>query len=645
MKRKVYLVQANHVYGKSVKNTYIPYAAGCIAAYSWADMHIDNNYSLGRFIYTREQIDKAVESLEKPFIVAFSCSVWNMEYNKFFAKKLKTIFPKCIVIFGGHHVSLDAQNLKDFQYVDFLIHGGGEEAFRDILLHFIDNRPLEEIPNISYRNLAGATFTTIKRVPETQDYPSPYLEGYFDSIMKDNIEFSAIIETNRGCPFSCSFCDWGALKSKVRLFSLDKVFKELDWLAKNKIEYVFCGDSNFGLFDRDEIIADYIVNLKLTKGYPSKFRVAFTKNRIEFVQRINQKFSDNCIGKSQSLSFQSLCPNVLKNIGRTNMDLEYFKNLMRAYNQSDISVFSELIIGLPGETYESFSKGICTLLEYGQHKSISVYPCELLPNSEMGTSEYKKKYRIKTVKTPFNQIHTDITEFENDIQEYSEFLVETYSMTKQDWVNCVVFSAYIQSFHNLGILREIAIYLRHEKNISYFEFYSSLLNYFKNKKNSFCHNLYEDIYNLACGVVNGKNAWVCSREKFGDITWGFDEILFLEAASNLDEFFEGTKEFLLSFDPSDPILLDVCVYQKSIVKQISKKRIDISLKYDFYSYFSNLYSGNYTKLKKIDNTLIIEDKLYVDNWEDYAREIVWYGRRDDDTLYTGSKYKLKQMYS
>ncbi|HQK73504.1 MAG TPA: cobalamin-dependent protein, partial [Clostridiales bacterium] len=128
-RKNVYIIQANPVYGETEKTVYIPYAAGCIAAFAWADERVKANFRLGRFIYTREDVGTAAASLDAPALAAFSCSVWNMEYNKALAQKIKKLYPSCIILFGGHHVSPDASNLADFEYVDVLVHGGGEEAF------------------------------------------------------------------------------------------------------------------------------------------------------------------------------------------------------------------------------------------------------------------------------------------------------------------------------------------------------------------------------------------------------------------------------------------------------------------------------------------------------------------------------------
>lgn len=640
MKKNVYIIQANPVYGESQKTVYIPYAAGCIAAYAWADDRIKESFRLGRFIYTRENIETALAALDNPLLAAFSCSVWNMEYNKVFARRIKELYPSCVILFGGHHVSPDASNLYNYEFIDILVHGGGEEAFKDVLLTLSENQPFEDIPNISFRDPKKGVVSTTRKSPSESDYPSPYLEGYFNDILRDDIKFSAIIETNRGCPNKCAFCDWGDLKTKVRLFSMEKVEMELNWIADKKIEYIYCGDANFGLFNRDEKITDIIIELKKSKGYPKKFRVCFTKNRSKFVQKISKKLSDNSIDKSQTLSFQSLSPAVLENIGRKNLDLDHFKHLMALYNQAGISAVSELIIGLPGETYESFCEGICTLLECGQHKSINAYACELLPNAQMGSADFKRLHGIESVKLPFYQIHCKIPDNLNEVQEYSEFVISTNTMSREDWVKTSVFSFYIQALHNLGLTRAIAIFLRCEKNVSYLSFYTGLMDYFQKTPGTLLYQVYKNITALTKGVANSSNAWVVENKKFGNLTWGFEELAFLELVSNSSVFFNEISSFINRYNLAEPLKNSLLQYQKSIVKLPAKIKAAIELDYDFYNYFNKIYNGEYSPLRKIRNSLSVQGDKAINSWEEYARDVVWLGRRDDAALYTGNRYSI-----
>ncbi|HOO25675.1 MAG TPA: cobalamin-dependent protein [Clostridiales bacterium] len=640
MKKDIYLIQANPVYSENDRTVYIPYAIGCLAAYAWADPFISEEYRLGRFVYTRADIEETLSSWASPYLVAFSCSIWNMEYNKAFAKALKEKFPNCLILFGGHHVSPDESNLLEYDYVDFLVHGGGEEAFKSILLSLAGKEKLEDIPNISYRSANGRVVSTPKILPQTTDYPSPYLEGYFDEIMEDDIKFSAIIETNRGCPNKCAFCDWGVLQKKVFLFPLEKIYKELEWVAKNSIEYIYCADANFGLFKRDENITDYLAHLKKTYGFPQRFRVNIAKDITDTLKSIIEKFHINELDKALPLSYQSLSPEVLKNIGRKNMDLKHFGSLMSLYNRLGVSTSSELILGLPGETFESFCRGICSLLEYGQHRSISVYACEILPNSQLGSKEYRSFFDIKSVKVPFYQIHCKLPDSKKEILEYSDIVVSTNTMPAEDWVKSAVFSFFVQALHNLGLVRCLALYMRYEQNVPFFDFYQNFIDWAKRADGTFINSVFSKITSLASGIAQGENAWVVIDSRFGELAWCLEEITYLEFALRSDDFYKEFGDYLKEayfFSDKEEDLLS---FQREILKKLGIKTQPIKLGYNFIEYFEAIYNGNPIKLTKTQSEFNFEDKTAYGGWEDYARDIVWLGRREDSALYTGSRYKF-----
>ena len=306
------MVQPNSQYGNSV---YFPYAAGSLIAYAFSDERIRSEYTFKSFIYKKTDIDNVLESLEEPYAVGFSCYVWNYEYNKVLAEKIKEKYPDCKIIFGGHQVNRESDILKT-DYIDYCLFGEGEEIFRKLLLSFISKENAEEIPNIMYKNDGEIIFTPKMRanIPERV---SPYLEGYFDKLVEDEeLEFSAILETNRGCPNKCAFCDWGNEKAKVRLYDIETVKAEIDWMSEKKIEYCYCADANFGLFERDEEIIEYMIEKHKGNGYPQKFQATYSKNNSETVFRINKRLNDVGMCKGATLSFQSLHQNVLDNIYR-----------------------------------------------------------------------------------------------------------------------------------------------------------------------------------------------------------------------------------------------------------------------------------------------------------------------------------------
>ena len=252
--KKIYMAQPNSRYGNSI---YFPYAAASLIAYAFKDSRISGNFQLESFLYKKTDIAEAVESFSSPFLVGFSCYVWNYEYNKALAKKLKELYPSCITVFGGHQINKNS-SIVDADFVDYCIFGEGEEAFRKLLLSLIGEESAENIPNIAFRKDGQTVFTPTSKVT-IPERVSPYLEGYFDSMLQtEELEFSAILETNRGCPNKCAFCDWGNEKSRVKLYDIETVKAEIDWISRNRIEYCYCADANFGLFERDKEIIDYI---------------------------------------------------------------------------------------------------------------------------------------------------------------------------------------------------------------------------------------------------------------------------------------------------------------------------------------------------------------------------------------------------
>ncbi len=641
--KNVYFVQTNSVFGSGVKSAYLPYSIGTIAAYAWADERIKNEYCLKKFIFMRDDVQTIVDGMENPYLVGLSCYVWSMEFNKELAQRIKEKYPECFIVMGGHSISPDAREMKAYPYIDFLTHGEGEVPTKELLLALCEGTPLENVNSLSFRKNGEVITTEPAPVCDISDFPSPYLEGYFDEILKDtSIKYSVIWETNRGCPNRCAYCDWGVLKAKVRMFPMERLRAEIEWMAKNKIEYIYCSDANFALFDRDEEITDLMIESKRKTGYPEKFKTNFTKNRDEFVFKLSCKMFDEGLGKSPTLSFQTMSTEALKNIGRTNMSLEHFKNLMQMYTNRGIMAYSELILGLPGETYESFAGGIETLFECGQHKSVIVYPCELLPNSQLGSNDSVEKYKIEVCRTEFRQHHSAVDK--TAVREYSDNIISTYSMNLDDWKKSYIFALYAQGLHTMCLTMMIAVYLYHEKKVGYKAFYEGIIDWSKANPDTLCGELYRECTQFVDNVIDGKDSFKSVFEGFGKTTWGFDEYLFMKGAVNPERFYNEIKEYIASYGADDEITDDLIKYQKGIIKKMNMTRLDIALDYDFESYFDAILNNSYKPLEKRKNTVTVTEENPVATIDEYAREYVWYGRRDDAPVYSAKRNNLKVTY-
>lgn len=631
--KKVYMVQPNYLYGKAV---HFPYASGTLIAYAWKNKTIKENYSMEKIFFLREKIDKSISEIEEPFLAGFSTYVWNFEYNKAFAKKLKEKHPNCFVVFGGHHVAPGNELLGNCDFIDMLIHGEGEEVFAQLLLSLLDNSDFSSIPNISYRKNGVAVNSPYEPITNC-DYPSPYAEGCFNSLMKENkdLEFLAMLETSRGCPYECTYCDWGDYTAKIRQFPMERVFDDIDWIVEHKIEGAGCADSNFGIFDRDRKIVDRLVDANIKTGYPKKFQASYAKNSTVRIFEMTKKLNEHNMSKGVTLSFQTMSSTVADNIGRSNIDIESFSKLLRMYNEANIPTYTELILGLPGETYESFISGVNELLKAGQHYAMYFHNCEWLPCSAMGSKEYVEQYGIEVSVIPLNQPHMSLPK-KDEIQEYSQIVTKTFSMDNNSWIEMNMFSFTVQCFHHLGLLQFFAIYLFHEQGIGYDVFYKSLLDFINSNTDTVCGKVFAGIKQNLQAVVEGKGALVCYDEKFGDVTWPFEEYIFLEIIYQREIFYEEIKPFLASFDIPQDILNELLLYQRNMIKVPNKVETIFKTAYDFHSFFENKFIGKDDKLAKRKCTITVWDDKKISSWEDYARFVVWYGRKDSKNIYTNS---------
>ena len=351
-KKNIYLVQPSFMNESTVQ---FPYAIGALASYAWTFGDVRDAYDLKGILFLREDPDGIVDSLESPYLMGFSCYIWNYEYNKALAQKVKARFPECRILFGGPQIPENASPLRDLPFVDLLIHNEGEIPFRALLQALSTDADLHTVNNISFRD--GGDVVTTPFVVECEfNFPSPITSGFFDRLLREHpdIEFLPLVETNRGCPNHCAYCSWANNRARVRLVPLERVFRDLTWISEHHMEFVSSSDANFGMFPRDEQIADKIVELYMKNGYPKKFQVSYTKDSDERVFRITEKLSRVGICKGVTLSFQTMSEEAQKNIGRSNMDIDFYKRLSERYDKAKIPTYTELIIGLPGETFESF---------------------------------------------------------------------------------------------------------------------------------------------------------------------------------------------------------------------------------------------------------------------------------------------------
>lgn len=635
MKRKLYFLQVNYSYGKSA---HLPYTAGQISAYAFADNDVAENYCLENIFFLREPVESVLAKIDNPSVVAFSTYIWNCNFNKEVARRIKEKYPDCVIVFGGHHVAPGGGMLEECPYIDYLLHGEGEVIFRRLLRSLIGLDNAADIPGISMRTENGI-LTNPEMISTECDFPSPYLNGFFDKILEENpdMEFMALIETSRGCPNTCAYCDWSSMKSRIRKFPIERVYGEIEWMGKNKIFGLGSADSNFGIFSRDEEIADKIIQTKKETGYPVKFQTSYEKNSSKKVFDIGYKLEKNGMSKGVTLSFQTMCEEALINIGRQNISTEFFSELMNLYNEAGVATYTELILGLPGETCESLVDSVDKLLCLGQHNSIYVHNCEWLPCSIMGQADYVERYQIGKSRIPLNQPHREADD-EDEIPEQSSIVTSTYSMTNSDWKKMNVLSAVVQGMHHMGLLQFFALYLYSEGISTYKNFYCTFIDYFYVRPETVAGKAIREIENQLDEVLAERGTLSICDKRFGKVLWTFEEYLFLCASYEADRFYNEAREFLLGFGMDNDIFESLSVFQRNIPKQPFAGLTEFEVSYNFLEYFRKAIDGKKIPLIKEKNTIVINAKPF-SSWEEFARVVAWFGRKD------GNSTNLKQAIS
>ena len=480
----------------SNKSAFLPYSVGLLWSYCLQNKIISDNFILKDLVFNIDNLDYYIDNMGQPDIVATSNYMWNSNKHLYILKKIKKKYPNCLIICGGPHVpnSNDSKWYNSHDYVDIGVVGEGEKVFEQILLEYFNKKDFSEIPGLIFRK-NNKIFKTkpATRIKDINTIPSPYLSGLFNNIILKNpsVNFHATVEMDRGCPFKCTFCDWGSLTAqKMIKFDEPRLFKEFERVSRNKINYLWFTNSNLGIFnERDYNIIDKAVGYHETTGYPKKIahsgyaKTPPSKNSsLQIQQRLLDGVKNN--NTVPRVALQSTNPEVLSNIKRKNM------SIVNADKMDSTNKEIELIYPLPGTTYDGWVDELSALMPIKKLK-INVYPCLILPNAELNDKSYKERFKIKTKIIPFNV----------DMEE-CEIITSLKSMSYEDVVKGWMFAWIVMNFWFEPILKYIYYeYFKNEVTVKdFFVKFQEFLEYdsmptigilYNQLKNNI-HNKYDD---------------------------------------------------------------------------------------------------------------------------------------------------------
>ena len=478
-KKTISFVQPNFQQGPKEFNAYyLPYSAGVILSYAFGFEHIKNTWKIDQLIWRREPIEEAAARLQHNDIVAFSTYVWNHRYNYKLAQRIKQLNPQVKIIFGGPEPAITDPNLFEKEpFMDLVSKMEGEITFKRILEDF--DTDFTHIPGLLINAPGGLVDTgDCARIDDLDQIPSPYLAGIFDRIIEENpdVIWNATLETNRGCPYQCTFCDWGSLTyNKVKKFELTRVFHELEWIGRH-CGFVTITDANFGMFiERDNMIVDKLIEVQKKWAKLASFSMTWAKNQKNEVVGIVKKLIDESpnFGQGLTVSVQSMDHDVLENIKRRNLDQHKIDEIFALCDRNNIPVYTEVILGLPGETVETWKEAFWQIFRAGNHTGVNILQAQLLENAEMNLLQ-KRMWKLDSVPVYdyMSGSYGDV-----DLSECVDVVVGTKDIPREMMLDTLVWNSFIQTFHINGLTTYIARYLAKAHGIDYSDFYDALYKY------------------------------------------------------------------------------------------------------------------------------------------------------------------------
>jgi radical SAM superfamily enzyme YgiQ (UPF0313 family) len=453
MKKKIFLCDLTYDTIILVSDT-IPINIGFIGSY--LIKHLKNEVEIELFKYPNDAIKRIKE--EKPDVVALSNYSWNSNLSDFVSKIAKDANPNCITVQGGTNFPHDKTQqeffLNEKKHVDIYTLLEGEKSFLNIVKKLISVKGKkskmfdEPIDGCVFIHPETKKFTSgkyLERINDLDEIPSPYLNGMLDKFFDGKL--TPFIETNRGCPFTCSFCHTGNdYFHKIKNFSPERVKEEIEYIGKKcqdlGITNLHLADVNFGMYPSDRLTCDYLLDAKNKYSWPLQIMATTGKNSKKRVMEITSILGNMF---SVNMSMQSMDPIVLKNIKRDNIKNSHIIEVNHHLREQGRSTKAELIVPLPGESKDTFVNGLNTALEAGA-STVTIYTLMMLQGTEFKLPQYRKTFEYET---KFRIVPLNFGEYENEkIFDYEEVGVGTKDLTFDDYLYIRSIALMVESLFN-----------------------------------------------------------------------------------------------------------------------------------------------------------------------------------------------------
>ncbi|HLI82301.1 MAG TPA: radical SAM protein [Bryobacteraceae bacterium] len=440
MKPAVYLADLRYDYSGVLANDCMPLGI----AYMKAVMDRDLPQVRSRLFVYPDKLWDAIK-FQPPDVLMLSNYMWCEALSFHFAKLVKQRRPETLVVMGGPNIPIEAERqiayVRQHPEIDLYVLGEGDFLATEVVKEFLNagmkkSRMLSGlVPSSIYWRPDGSVHLekAWERHKEVDEIPSPWLTGIQDEFFDGRL--APLIETNRGCPFTCTFCVQGTRwYTKVHNFSLERMREEVRYIARRihsvcpNMGTLRIADSNYGMFERDIEISGYLGETQKEFGWPTYIDATTGKNRADRIIKSVEKVSGALVLYQ---AVQSLDENVLRNVKRQTIKLEAYQQLQVHLRGRGLRSNSDLILGLPGETLESHMRGIRDLLDAGVSQ-VTNFQLMLLKGSELEMLESRNMFQFRSM---YRVLPKNFGIYGGQkVLDVEEIVVSTDTLTFEDYV-------------------------------------------------------------------------------------------------------------------------------------------------------------------------------------------------------------------
>ncbi|UJR13120.1 hypothetical protein I4U23_000144 [Adineta vaga] len=378
--------------------------------------------------------------------VALGAFIWNEKFLQIILNKLKKEKYPGRIILGGPQISYTKKNLEKFYpQVDVFIRGYGETALLQYMQQQIQNR----YPQIQGIHYAGQIDQVQSAKTNFNELPSPFLKNLIP-----NQRFLRW-ETQRGCPFSCSFCQHRESTNLTRRhFELTRISKEIQWLCRNESKVIDLNlvDPTFNSGPNYLNVLQQLIQYKYQGKITLQTRLEMIKP--EFINAIVQLNQTAMVVLEFGL--QTIHPNEQKFIDRPS-NMKKIQRILNEIYEKSIECEISLIFGLPGQTIESFEKSIEFCLKH-HVQIIHAFPLMLL----RGTPLYEQKYHLKLIESD-----QGVCDEIDRIQQYGiKHVVSSPTFSYSDWRKMAQLAGNLEIQNNSYLKKRDEKYVQYQQNIN-----------------------------------------------------------------------------------------------------------------------------------------------------------------------------------